>query len=368
MKILYWAEKIWPGIGGVETFSQQLIDALRGCGHTFTVVASGRPATAEEPEMMGCIPVWRFPFATALDRHDLRQILTSGSQIDDLLRRVQPDLIHLNTTGPSVFFYLRSSTAIQIPTLLTLHMPLPTVRQPGSLAGRVLNTVTHVVGVSNAILQEALQAMPVIAGRTSLIHNALETPPLAPSSLPPASPVLLCAGRLTQQKGFDVAIDAFTRVLPRYPKATLLLAGEGDLRIELEQQSVRLGLEQQVQFLGRVSHQEVYRLLNQATLLLVPSRYEPFGLVALEAAQMARPVVASRVDGLEEVVVHGETGLLVKPDDSDALADAILALLDHPATSMEYGRKAKQRAERQFNFARFVDAYNALYCRLCSSA
>jgi glycogen(starch) synthase len=367
MKVLYWAEKFWPGIGGVETFSQQLLRALQARGHTFTVVTSGRPADDGQPEMMAGVPVWRFPFATALDRRDLRQILASGSQLNSLLHRVRPDLIHLNTTGPSAIFYLRNSTAMQTPTLLTLHMPLPTACQPGSMAAQALAAVAYVVGVSRASLREAIRAVPAIADRASLVYNALETPPLAPTPLAFAPPVLLCAGRLTQQKGFDVALDAFSRVLSRYPTATLFVAGEGELRADLEQQSARLGLGERVRFLGRVSHQEIYALLNRATMMLIPSRYEPFGLVALEAAQMARPVVASQVDGLAEVVVHGETGLLVEPDRSDQLADAVLFMLDHPATGEQYGQQAQQRAERQFSFNRFVDAYDALYHRLCSS-
>jgi glycosyltransferase involved in cell wall biosynthesis len=365
MKVLYWAENFWPGIGGVETFSQQLIRAMQARGHTFTVVTSGQSSVDGQPEIMADVPVWRFPFAVALDRRDLRQILTSSNQLNHLLHSVQPDLIHLNTIGPSAFFYLRNPTAIQTPTLLTLHMPLSTVSQPGSLASQVLHTVTHLVAISRAILQAASLAGPSIAARASLIYNALETPPLEPTSLPFTPPVLLCAGRLTEQKGFNVAIDAFNHVLTRYPTATLLIAGNGELKADLEHQAIRLGLGERVRFLGRVSHQEIYRLLNQATMMLIPSRYEPFGLVALEAAQMARPVVASRVDGLAEVVVHEETGLLVEPDQSDQLASAILSLLENPTISQRYGRQAQQRAKRLYSFNQFVDAYDALYHRIC---
>lgn len=364
MKIVFWAENVWPDIGGVETFSQQLIAGLQERGHSFTVISSGRMQDGT-PDLSSGVPVWRYPFAVTADRRDLRAMLTIGSQINMLLRELQPDLIHLNTTGPSALYYLRSESAMQIPTLLSLHMPLPTVDRPGSLVARVLQSVTHVVGVSRASLQAAVNAVPALANRSSLILNALRPPPMAPAPVPSGYPMILCVGRLTEQKGFDIALTAFAHVIRRYPDASLVIAGEGDLRALLERQATDLRLNAQVRFLGRQSHGQVYRLLNEATLLLAPSRYEPFGLVALEAAQMGRPVVASRVDGLEEVVVHGETGLLVEPEKCDELADAILTLLDSPAMCAEFGARARQRAEVSFAFGDFLDRYEHLYQELC---
>ena len=93
----------------------------------------------------------------------------------------------------------------------------------------------------------------------------------------------------------------------------------------------------------------------------MPSRIEPFGLVALEAAQLGRPVVASAVDGLPEVVVHGETGLLVPPDDPAALARAIAVLLDDPLRARALGAAARRRAETVFAWDRYVAAHEQLF-------
>lgn len=367
MKIVYWAENVWPDIGGVETFSQQLIGALQARGHSFTVISSGRMLDGT-PDLSSGVPVWRYPFAVTADRRDLRAMLIIGSQINALLQALQPDLIHLNTTGPSALYYLRSEAAMQTPTLLTLHMPLTTVDRPGNMIARVLQGVSHVVGVSQASLRAALDAVPVLAGRSSLILNALEPPPVPPAPFPEGPPVILCVGRFTEQKGFDVALDAFALVLQQCPAAKMVFAGDGDLRDTLERQSIELGLKDHVRFVGRQSHAEVYRLLNKSIMLVAPSRYEPFGLVALEAAQMGRPVVASRVDGLAEIVAHGETGLLIEPESTEQLAEAILALLNHPTTRVELGRRARQRAEAMFSFHSFLDSYEDLYHQVCCSA
>jgi glycogen(starch) synthase len=122
-----------------------------------------------------------------------------------------------------------------------------------------------------------------------------------------------------------------------------------------------------VDFLGWVHPDRVLALMNDSTMVLMPSRVpEGFGLVALQAAQMNRPVVASGVGGVMEVVVHEETGLLVEPADEGALAGAIIALLGDPARAERLGRAGRRRAETELGWERHVDAYDALLRRLAA--
>ncbi len=110
-------------------------------------------------------------------------------------------------------------------------------------------------------------------------------------------------------------------------------------------------------------------LMNSATLVVMPSRCdEPFGLVAVEAALMARPVVASCVGGLAEVVADGETGLLVDKEDPAALARAVAHLLEDPGTAERMGQAARRRAQELFGLDGVVDAYAGLYRRLAEEA
>jgi len=99
----------------------------------------------------------------------------------------------------------------------------------------------------------------------------------------------------------------------------------------------------------------------------MPSRHEPFGLVALDAALMARPIVASRVGGLSEVVVHRQTGLLFDNEDSRGLADAIISLLNHPEVARRMGQAARRRALNVFSWERCVNGYADLYRSLVNS-
>jgi glycogen(starch) synthase len=154
-------------------------------------------------------------------------------------------------------------------------------------------------------------------------------------------------------------------LLARFPSLRLIVAGDGPARAELEEQVGLLGVKHAVSLVGMVSPTDVPALLSRATIVLVPSRDEEgFGLVALQAAFAERPVIASRVGGLPEVVLNGETGLTVPPDDAPALAGAIASLLQDRGRAAALGSAARTRALERFTVSRMADQYEELYERL----
>ena len=204
---------------------------------------------------------------------------------------------------------------------------------------------------------------PETAGRSSVIYNGIETPALAPAPRPLDAPRLVCLGRIVRDKGFDVALAAFAELAPRFPEARLVVAGDGPARPELEAQAQALGVADAVEFPGWVAPERVSELMNSATLVVMPSRWdEPFGLVAVEAALMARPVVASRVGGLMDVVEDQRTGLLVPPEDPDALAAALRWLLSDCELRARLGRAGADCIAQRFGVDAMTDAYERL-CR-----
>jgi len=234
-----------------------------------------------------------------------------------------------------------------------------------SILGRTLRSADWVTGGSAAVLDEARQLVPEITARSSLIYYGLDAPALRPAPLPFEGPRLLCLGHLVPEKGFDLALKAFAIIIARFPHARLVIASGGSARPALERQVTELGLTDHVDFLGWVEFERMPALLNSVTMVLMPSRQlEGFGLVALEAALMARPVVATRVGGLPEVVLHEQTGLLVEPEDGTALAAAIAWLFAHPERATQMGQAARRRAQEVFSWERCVDAYDALYRKL----
>ena len=167
--------------------------------------------------------------------------------------------------------------------------------------------------------------------------------------------VLLCVCRLEPQKGVDFAIRALAEV----PDTYLVVLGEGPQRAELELLAAELGV--RVYMPGRVP--DVAAWLGRAHLLVHPVRWEGFGLALLEAMLALLPVVATRVSSIPEIVVDGETGLLVPPDDPAALAAAVKRVLAGPAG---YGQRGLARARAQFSVARMADRTIAVYERAMS--
>ena len=178
---------------------------------------------------------------------------------------------------------------------------------------------------------------------------AVEVAP--PADLPPDLPpgFLLFVGRLRVRKGVEVLLAALDLLRRQGGTPTLAIVGDGEHRAALEETTARLGLAAPtVRFLGRADAARVRALLAAARGLVVPSTYEGMPLVILEAMAAGLPVVASRVSGIPEVVVDGETGWLVPPEDPEALATALAELLADPGEGHRRGTAGRQRVAESF--------------------
>lgn len=362
MRVLFWSLNFWPNIGGVEVLAAKLLPALRERGYDYSVIT---PKTHEElPDQASYrgIPICRFPFKNNLNDRSIEHVIETRQKIAFLKRTFAPDLVHINGVGVDNFFHLTTADVCRVPVLVTLHGKW--FRQADTVVAKILRAADWVVGCSSAILEDGRKLVPEITSRSSVIYNGVEVPSICPSVLPFDPPRLLCLGRLAPDKGFDIALPAFKSLLGCYPRARLMIAGNGPDRERLDKQVESLGIHQAVEFVGWVSPSKVAKLIDSATLVVMPSREDSFPMVALEAALMARPIVATRVGGLPEIVVHMETGLLVNKEDSDGLADAICWLLDRPQVAVEMGNAGRHRAKTMFGWESHVDAYDSLYRKL----
>ena len=177
------------------------------------------------------------------------------------------------------------------------------------------------------------------------------------ASSPAAPPTLFAAGRLVPKKGFDVLLRALAQCSDQ--SLCLTLNGDGPERDVLHTLAHELHLDERVFFAGTRSHVEVIAGMCHSSLVVVPSRQEPFGLVALEAMQTGRPVVASEAGGLPEVLA-GADALLVPPGDAAALAAAIDQVLARLVATPAYGARNRELATR-FSLAAMVDGYAQVY-------
>jgi glycogen(starch) synthase len=358
MRILFWSLSFWPSIGGLGILAVNQLSSLRLRGHEFIVVAPKDYRGLPDEGRYRDIPIHRLEFQSAI-LSGIDAVMEVRQKLIDLKRTFAPDLIHINGVGPLDFFHLTTRRAHKARVVVTLHNPWPS--EADSIVAQTLRAADWVVGVSAAILDRARQLAPEISVRSSIIYNSVAPPLPEPKPLSFSQPRLLYLGRLDPDKGVDVAISAFGLILNRFPHVRLTIAGDGPQRLDLEQQVMRLGIGHAVDFVGWVVPDMVPSLLNDYTIVLMPSRQEPFGLVALETALMARPIVATRVGGLAEIVVHHETGLLVENEDSQSLALAAMRLLSEPETAAQLGQAARRRAQDVFSWERHISEYDALY-------
>ncbi|HZX15043.1 MAG TPA: glycosyltransferase family 4 protein [Thermodesulfobacteriota bacterium] len=370
MRILYWTPLFWPNIGGIETLSINALPALQRRNYEFVVVASHNELNLPDEMNYNGIPIYRFQFWKALTKRDLTEVVRLQKRVAYLKRTFKPDLVHLHFPGHLAYFHVSTLNAHPAPTLLTVHTDFYGTRgDQNTMFGKVLRSSAWTTAVSESTLSDISQIVPEILNRSSVIYNGLEAPKILPEPIPFDPPRILCIGRLVHDKGFDLVITVFAPLIHSFPQARLIIAGDGPAREDLERQAAALGLKDAVEFTGWISPNKVPELINKATVVVIPSRYrEPFAIVAVEAAQMARPVIATRIGGLTESVIHKQTGLLFEMENVQGLFEAISFILDHPDTAMRMGHNGRARALDIFGLEKYVDAYDRLYLRLINEA
>jgi glycosyltransferase involved in cell wall biosynthesis len=225
-----------------------------------------------------------------------------------------------------------------------------------ALADRSVARFAHAqIAISAGLARYLVETEGYAPGSFTVVHYGIE--PGAEPSQPPPEHRLAAVGRLIPIKGFDVLLRAFAIAKRELPALTLEIAGDGSEAAELSA-AAPAG----VTFLGRVS--PIQPVLERAAAVVVPSRGEGFGMVALEAAERGRAAIVSDVGGLPEIVAAGETGLVVAPDDEAALAQGIVELMRDPARLRAYGAAARARAVGQFSAGAAADGVDAVYRRL----
>ncbi|NLO04252.1 MAG: glycosyltransferase family 4 protein [candidate division WS1 bacterium] len=176
-------------------------------------------------------------------------------------------------------------------------------------------------------------------------------------------PLLLSASRLVTRKGHDTVLRALPAVLERFPDALYLVAGTGPLEDVLRALVDEIGVGESVRFCGRVADEQLPALYAAADIFVMPSRpvrgelAEGLGLAYLEAAAAGTPSIGTNFGGIPDAIADGETGLLVEPDDHEALGQAIVGLLEDDARREEMGQAARQRVREQYTWQRVAERF-----------
>jgi glycosyltransferase involved in cell wall biosynthesis len=344
------------GISGSENHLLLLLPALRERGFDvrFLMLHEGEPAAAELAKRLDAngVAVERIDLPWAGDPRAFERLVR-------IVRRVRPEILHTHLVHAD-FHGLPAGRLARVPLAVsTKHGFNPFRGGRGfAAADRAVARLADVhVAISHGLARYLAESEGFDEDAFEIVHYGIAPGP-APTD-PPAEPRLAIVGRLIPIKGHDVLLAALARVREALPEATLEIAGDGPLDAELRATVARLGLTDAVSFLGRVS--PAAPVFERAAVVVVPSRGEGFGMVALEAMERGRPVVASDVGGLPEIVEDGVTGVVVPPDDPEALAAAVVELVRDPARAAALGAAGRERALAAFSQDRCTDRVEELY-------
>ena len=176
--------------------------------------------------------------------------------------------------------------------------------------------------------------------------------------------LILTVGRVTVQKGHTYLLDAIPQVLMQFPKAVFAIAGDGHLRHALQDKAMQMGIDGSIHFLGTRS--DIPELLSVADVFVLPSLWEGLPLALLEAMSVGLAVVATRVEGVESIIVDGENGFLVPSEDVDALSTALIKILEDKGGRIRFGDRNKILVEEFFTIDRMCESYAELFIEVYS--
>ena len=290
---------------------------------------------------------------------------------------VDADIAHAHTWYADMAgLWIR--TLYRIPLVVTLHSmePLRPWKADQLSTGYLLSTwieksaveaADRVIAVSATMREDILAHFRVDPSKVIVIHNGIDPERFRPTDKRDAldgfgvrTPYVLFVGRITDQKGIFHLLEAATR-LPPGVQVVLCASAPDTPEIEARLRRAVSAHPNAVWINEMVPHDVVTQLYSHAAVFACPSVYEPFGLINLEAMACETPVVASAVGGILEVVVDGETGLLVEPARPDVLAEALTRVLANPALGRSMGRAGRRRVETRFSWSSVAERTEQVY-------
>lgn len=179
--------------------------------------------------------------------------------------------------------------------------------------------------------------------------------------------IILSVSHLIKTKGIDLNLQAMVRLKKKYPNLIYLIIGEGSERKKLENITKRLGLQNNVRFIGEISYSEVMRYMSFCDMLSLPSWNEAFGVVYIEAMAHGKPVIGCRGGGIEDFVKHKKTGLLVKPQDVDSLVEVLEFLLSCPEEAKEIGKRACKLVLKNYTWGKTIEKTIKIYKKVLNN-
>jgi glycogen(starch) synthase len=390
MKILMVSWEYPPVvIGGLGRHVHHLSTALAAAGHEVVVLSrrpsgtdpSTHPSSDEVNDDVRVVAAAHDPHEFTFGKDMMAWTLAMGHAMVraglSLKHRHsdhpwRPDVVHAHdwlVAHPAIAL----SEFYDVPMVSTIHAT-EAGRHSGWVSGSLSRQVHAVeswlvresdslITCSASMSEEITELFGPGLAETTVIRNGIDAArwPFARRRARTGPPELLFVGRLEYEKGVHDAIAALPRIRRAHPGATLTIAGEGTQQDWLVEQARKHRVLKATRFVGRLDHDALLAVLHRADAAVLPSHYEPFGLVALEAAAAGTPLVTSNIGGLGEAVIDGETGMSCPPRDVTRLAKAVIAVLHDPAASQRRAKAARQRLTSDFDWQTVADETAQVY-------
>lgn len=379
MKIAIFASAFYPAVGGVEECCRQLAKCLISKGHPTIIITERWPRNLPEYELYEGIPVYRVPFRTPSTNLKSRisyplTHLIIKNRVKRIIDQFKPDLLNIHCIGANAYYARLTKLSNHIPLVTTHHGDLSlfkgrlyldslfmhkeiqeTVKESDYLTSCSVHTLNELIEYTNASTQLSTRA---IINGINPKEFSTATPHCHPRSY------ILGLGRLIPKKGFDVLLRAFAQA--NIPNHDLILAGSGEEETSLKRLTKELGITDRVHFFGMANRQQAMALFKGCEFYVLPSRKEPQGIVLLEAMISQKAVIATNVGGIPEVLIDGETGILVPSEDPTALADAMKKMATDQETRERMATKGYQRS-LDYDWENITNQYIEAYQEVLSS-
>ncbi len=377
-------------VGGAQEVVRTLADFLARNGCVSVVCSFADGPLRAEIERLG-IPVEILPDR----RHSvlalpffIHEMIRTRRTLAALVKKYEVDVIQTHLLRSLDFLVLSLQTRSGPLVFWTFHNALFDLREdhldrhkwllkPKRAAHHFLyelgsRIASGLIAVSEDVRKSVLDTMPRIPSeKISVISNRVDVSRYgrdhrrdafrAALGFGDAEHLMTVVAILKTQKGHAVLLEALAKIAAGYPHLHVLIAGDGELRADLEERTRELRLESQVHFLG--TRKDIPDLLAASDSFVLPSLWEGMPMALIEAMASGLPVVATDVSGTREVMIPGETGLMVPPNDPDQLARAIEEILANPARARAMGAAGRRRVEASFSAQSQVNEYLALFER-----
>jgi len=356
-------------VGGTERVLWELATRLPSARFDVRVWLSTDRGVDELAEALAAADVPVDRVAEVESRWDWKGLFDTWAR----LRKLGPDLLHVHHVWPAADRYLSlAARAAGVPHLVVTEHIVGESHSRGqrALKRNELRTADAVTAVTEAIVDTLVRDYAIERSLVRVVPNGAELPDEEEEAhlarawrdrflSTPVKPLWVVAGRLEEQKGHDLLLEALVPLVRAGLDFTLIVAGEGSRRGWLEQRALSLGLSPRVQFVGQL--EDVGGLLAAADGVVLPSRWEGLPLVLLEAMARGRPVVATAVGGVPDAMEDGVTGTLVPPNDVPALAAALEQLHRRSDRAWQMGQAAAERVRERFTWHAVVEEFESVY-------